>query len=69
VFWGVQVPDAAARNAGAGVTGVQIGVNFVPTLQLALRLQPELRRVYVVANSPIPRPRPPRATSWTGFQA
>ena len=54
VFWGVQVPDAATRNAGAGVTGVQIGVNFAPTLQFALTLQPELRQVFVVANNPDP---------------
>jgi signal transduction histidine kinase len=54
VFWGLQVPDAATRNAGAGITGVQIGVNFAPTLQFALALQPELRRVFVVANNPDP---------------
>ena len=54
VFWGLQVPDAATRNAGAGITGVQIGVNFAPTLKLALALQPELRRVFVVANNPNP---------------
>ena len=54
VFWGLQVPDAATRNAGAGITGVQIGVNFAPTLEFALALQPELRRVFVVANNPDP---------------
>jgi len=54
VFWGLQVPDAATRNAGAGITGVRIGVNFVPTLELARSLQPELRRVFVVANNPDP---------------
>ncbi len=54
VFWGLRVPDAATRNAGAGITGVQIGVNFAPTLQFALALQPELRRVFVVANNPNP---------------
>ena len=54
VFWGVQVPDAATRNAGAGITGVQIGVNFAPTLRFALALQPELHRVFVVANNPDP---------------
>ena len=54
VFWGLQGPDAATRNAGAGITGVQIGVNFAPTLEFALALQPELRQVYVVANNPDP---------------
>jgi signal transduction histidine kinase len=54
VFWGLQVPDAATLKAGAGITGVRIGVNFVPTLKLALTLQPGLRRVFVVANNPDP---------------
>jgi signal transduction histidine kinase len=54
VFWGLQIPDDATRNAGAGITGVRIGVNFVPTLKFALALQPELHRVFVVANNPDP---------------
>ena len=54
VFWGLRLPDAATRNAGAGITGVQIGVNFAATLKFALTLQPELRRVFVVANNPDP---------------
>ena len=54
VFWGLQVPDADIRSAGAGITGVQTGVNFAPTLQFALTLQPELRRVFVIANNPDP---------------
>jgi signal transduction histidine kinase len=52
VFWGLQVPDDATRKAGAGITGIQIGVNYADTLKFALALQPELRRVFVVANNP-----------------
>jgi signal transduction histidine kinase len=52
VYWGVRVPDEATRNAGAGITGVQIGQNYADTLRFALTLQPELRRVFVVANNP-----------------
>ena len=52
VFWGVRVPDEATRNAGAGITGVQIGQNYADTLKFALTLQPELRRMFVVANNP-----------------
>ena len=54
VFWGLQVPDAATRNAGAGITGIQIGTNYANTLKLALALQPDLRHVFVVANNPDP---------------
>ena len=54
VFWSLRVPDAATRNAGPGLAGVQIGANFAPTLQLALALQPELRQVFVIANNPDP---------------
>ena len=54
VYWGQQGPDAATRNAGAGITGVQTGANFVPTLKFALALQPQLRRVFVVATHPDP---------------
>jgi signal transduction histidine kinase len=54
VVWGLRLPDAATRNAGAGITGVQIGVNYADTLKFALALQPELRRVFVVANNPDP---------------
>ena len=52
VYWGLRVPDEAARKAGAGITGVQIGQNYADTLRFALTLQPELRRVFVVANNP-----------------
>jgi signal transduction histidine kinase len=54
VFWGLRLPDEATRNAGAGITGVQVGLNYADTLKFALTLQPELRRVFVVANNPDP---------------
>jgi signal transduction histidine kinase len=52
VYWGVRMPDEATRHAGAGITGVQIGQNYADTLKFALQLQPELGRVFVVANNP-----------------
>ena len=52
VFWGLRLPDDATRQSGAGITGVQIGLNYADTLKFAMTLQPELRRVYVVANHP-----------------
>ena len=52
VCWGLRVPDDAERNAGPGITGFQTGVNIGDTLKFAMTLQPELRRVFVVANHP-----------------
>jgi len=54
VFWGLRLPDEATRHAGAGITGIQVGLNYADTLKFAMTLQPELRRVFVIANNPDP---------------
>lgn len=50
VFAGLGVPDESARTAGAGLTGVKVGIAYAETLQLALTLQPSVRQVLVVAK-------------------
>jgi len=45
-------PDSTTRTAGAGVTGVVGGDAYDQTLDLALRLHPSTKRVFVVAEAP-----------------
>jgi PAS domain S-box-containing protein len=49
VFMSSDVPDAATRAAGAGMTGIDAGSGFRETLELALRLHPSTERVYLLA--------------------
>ena len=46
------VPDPQTLAAGAGLTGVAGGVAYDKTLDLALRLQPNTKRVFVIAYAP-----------------
>jgi signal transduction histidine kinase len=50
VFVGLGVPDEGTRTAGAGLTGVKVGIAYAETLHLALTLQPSTREVLVVAR-------------------
>jgi signal transduction histidine kinase len=52
VFASTTVPPADSRRAGAGLTGVMIGVAYRDTLELALKLHPSTEQVLVVAQSP-----------------
>ena len=51
VFCGVDPSDLEGKPLGDGVTGVVVKRTFAPTLDLALRLQPETRRVFVVSGA------------------
>jgi PAS domain S-box-containing protein len=48
----VRMPAPEIRAAGAGITGVVGGVAADKTLELALRLHPTTKRVFVVAHAP-----------------
>jgi len=50
VFMGVAVPGDSVRTAGAGLTGLKVGVAYAETLQLAMQLQPSTQEVFVVAK-------------------
>jgi signal transduction histidine kinase len=50
VFSGGSIPEMSIRDS-AGVTAVMRGPTYSETLQLALRLNPETERVFVIANS------------------
>lgn len=54
VFMGLYQPDEASRTAGAGITGVRVGVAYGKTLDAALAMHPGTEHVYVIANSPSP---------------
>lgn len=49
LFSGVGTPPAGERHAG--ISGVDIGGGFRESLELALRLHPETRRVYVLVGA------------------
>lgn len=49
VFMASDSPDPATRASGAGLTGIDAGGGFRESLELALRLHPSTRRVYVLA--------------------
>jgi signal transduction histidine kinase len=50
VYMGVVVPGESVRTAGAGLTGLKVGVAYAETLRLALELQPSTQQVLVVAK-------------------
>ena len=50
VFGAIDQREVDARTLGPGVVGVPMTVDLAPTLDLALRLHPETRRVFVVAG-------------------
>jgi PAS domain S-box-containing protein len=52
VFTGVAVPGLNGQSPVAAVTGIISGPGFRETLALALRMQPQTERVFVVAESP-----------------
>jgi signal transduction histidine kinase len=52
VFVAGQLPDAALERPGPGLTGVVSDVAFAETVELALKLHPAVRRVFVVAQAP-----------------
>jgi signal transduction histidine kinase len=51
LFFGLEGPDEAIRGAGAGITGVRVGVAYAETLKLALALHPSTQRVFVIARN------------------
>src|SRR5262249_22759605 len=51
VFAAVEQREVKARKLGPGVVGVPIHFNLTATLDLALRLHPNTRRVVVVAGA------------------
>ena len=51
VFCGVDPSDLEGTPLGDSVTGVVVKRTFAPTLDLALRLQPETRHVFVVGGA------------------
>ena len=58
VFLGVDQAEVQARSLPSDVIGVPVRMDLAGTLDLALRLQPETRRVFVVTGSA------PFDTSW-----
>jgi ABC-type uncharacterized transport system substrate-binding protein len=52
VFIAATAPDAVIRGTAAGITGVVRGVALSETLELALRLHPSVRQVFVIAYAP-----------------
>ena len=50
VFSGLTGVDERTRLVGAGATGLKVAVAYSETLELALKLQPSIERVFVVAN-------------------
>jgi signal transduction histidine kinase len=52
VFVAGSLPGLTINSAHAGVTGVLSDAPFAETLELALKLHPSVRRVYVVAQAP-----------------
>ncbi len=50
VFCGIDASDVDGKE-GSDLTGVLIRRTFAPTLEIALRLQPDVRNVFVVAGS------------------
>jgi signal transduction histidine kinase len=51
VFCGVDRRELQGRELGSDVTGVTLRREFRPTLELALKLHPRTRNVYVIAGS------------------
>jgi PAS domain S-box-containing protein len=51
VFCGIDKREIEGRNLGPNVTGVLVKRAFKPTLELALRLQPDVRRVVFIKGT------------------
>ncbi|HKQ12858.1 MAG TPA: ABC transporter substrate binding protein [Steroidobacteraceae bacterium] len=51
VFCGANPVEVAERTLPANVTGVVVKRTFAPTLELALRLQPDTRNVFVIGGT------------------
>src|SRR6185436_14089718 len=51
VFCGIDQREIEGRNLGPNVTGVLVKRAFKPTLELALRLQPDVRRVVFIKGT------------------
>ncbi len=51
VFCGIDKREIEGRNLGPNVTGVLVKRAFKPTLELALRLQPDVRRVMFIKGT------------------
>ena len=52
VFVAGRIPEAIAQHTAAGITGVLSDAALGETLDLALRLHPSVKRVFVVAQAP-----------------
>ena len=52
VFVAGRIPEAVAQHTAAGITGVLSDAALGETLDLALRLHPSVKRVFVVAQAP-----------------
>ena len=52
VFLAGRIPEAIARHKATGITGVLSDAALAETLELALKLHPSVKRVFVVAQSP-----------------
>jgi signal transduction histidine kinase len=52
VFLATTVPDAVVRGTATGVTGILRGIALKETLELALKLHPSVRQVFVIAYAP-----------------
>ena len=51
VFCGADPVDVEGRSLPENVTGVLVKRNFAPTLDIALRLQPDTRNVFVIGGT------------------
>ena len=51
VFCGADPSDLEGKTLGENVTGVVVKRDFAPTLEIALRLQPSTRSVFVVGGA------------------
>ena len=51
VFCGVEPSDLEGRTLSKNVTGVLVKRTYGPTLDVALRLQPDTRNVFVVGGT------------------
>ena len=51
VFCGADVSDVKGKTLGPNVTGVLVKRTFAPTLETALRLQPDTRNVFLVGGT------------------
>jgi signal transduction histidine kinase len=52
VFVATTAPDAVGHGAAAGITGVLRGLALSETMELALKLHPSVKQVFVIAYAP-----------------